>query len=210
MIMKTPNICICYGTCNGATEQTAHLIKNELARKGPISQIEILNIYGNSTPDWTKYDFLVLGSPTYYNGQLQDDWNYIISNTSPKELNNKPVALFGLGDQESFRYTFNDGIGLLAKWLLKDCLASLAGYWPARKSDSTEKVIGWPAFKSGSKIPEQLIAYHFEESAALTSYQGQPAFYGLALDRYSQNDLTTDRIALWCQQLINEWDLNTI
>ena len=121
--MKSPKICICYGTSNGATAKTAKMIKEEFFSKISNIQIDTFNLYESGPPDWKNYEFLVLGSPTYYNGQLQDDWSQTVLSTPPNELQNKKVALFGLGDQESYCFTFVDSLGHLAQWLLKECKA---------------------------------------------------------------------------------------
>ena len=208
--MKSPKICICYGTSNGATAKTAKMIKEEFFRKTSNIQIDTFDLYESGPPDWKNYEFLVLGSPTYYNGQLQDDWSQTVLSTPPNELQNKKVALFGLGDQESYCFTFVDSLGHLAQWLLKECKAKLAGYWPVQNCGTADNLICKQLDDSKFKIPFSLTSYCFEESAALTTYQNRPVFYGLALDQYSQNELTGARISFWCESLINDWNLNMI
>ena len=206
--MKSKKICICYGTSNGATAKAATMIKEKLSSETNNIQIDVFNLYESGSPDWKKYDFLVLGSPTYYNGQLQDDWSQTVLNTAPNELENKQVALFGLGDQESYCFTFVDSLGHLAHWLLKECQAKLAGYWPVQNYRKYEKLNCNHLDESEFIIPPHLTSYSFECSAALTTHQNQPAFYGLALDQYSQNEFTNARISCWCENLIIDWNLN--
>ena len=184
------------------------MIKEEFFSKISNIQIDTFNLYESGPPDWKNYEFLVLGSPTYYNGQLQDDWSQTVLSTPPNELQNKKVALFGLGDQESYCFTFVDSLGHLAQWLLKECKAKLAGYWPVQNCRIADNLICKQLDDSKFKIPISLTSYCFEESAALTTYQNRPVFYGLALDQYSQNDLTDARITFWCESLINDWNLN--
>ena len=207
--MKSLKICICYGTNCGATEKTAKLISEEFLRRTVDIEIDTFNLSEDGPPYWKNYNFLVLGSPTYYNGHLQDDWSDTVLTTPPNELQNKSVALFGLGDQESFSFTFVDGLGHLANWLLKECHANLTGYWPVQNCRSANRLTTEQASDSNFKTPHSLTNYNFEKSAALTTHCNQPVFYGLALDQYSQNELTVDRISCWCQSLIDDWGLNT-
>ena len=95
--MKFPKVCICYGTSNGSTAKTAKLIKDEFCCKTSKLAIDTFDLYENGSPNWKKYEFIVMGSPTYYNGQLQDDWSETVLTTTPSELQNKPVALLDLG-----------------------------------------------------------------------------------------------------------------
>ena len=206
--MNPRKICICFGSSNGATAKTAKIIRDEFSRKTNNIQIDIFNLYESGPPEWKNYDFLILGSPTYYNGQLQDDWSQTVLNTPPSELQNKQVALFGLGDQECYCFTFVDSLGHLAHWLIKECKAKLAGYWPVQNCRKAENLIRKQLDDSKFKIPIPLNSYSFENSAALTTHQNQQVFYGLALDQYSQNELTNARISCWCENLINDWNLN--
>lgn len=207
--MKSPKICICYGTSNGSTAKTAKLIKDEFCHRITNANIDTFDLYENGTPDWKNYEFIVMGSPTYYSGQLQDDWSEIVSTTTPSELLNKRVALFGLGDQETFCCTFVDGLGHLANWLLKECHAKLIGYWPVQNCRKDLSLISKKnSFDSKFKPQISLTNYCFEQSAALTTYNNNQVFYGLALDQYSQKELTAARISCWCQGLINDWKLH--
>ena len=70
--MKATKVCICYGTSNGTTAKTAKLIKDEFCRRTSNLDIDTIDLYENGPPNWKKYEFIVMGSPTYYNGQLQD------------------------------------------------------------------------------------------------------------------------------------------
>tara|TARA_B100001248_G_C27250135_1_gene393400 strand:- start:48 stop:692 length:645 start_codon:yes stop_codon:yes gene_type:complete len=206
--VKFPKVCICYGTSNGSTAKTAKLIKDEFCRRTSNLDIDTFDLYENGPPNWKNYEFIVMGSPTYYNGQLQDDWSETVLTTTPSELSNKQVALFGLGDQETFCCTFVDSLGHLANWLLKECHANLIGYWPVQNCRKDFSLANKNSFDSKFKTKKNLTNYCFEESAALTTYRNNQVFYGLALDQYSQKELTAARISCWCQGLINDWKLN--
>ena len=91
-------------------------------------------------------------------------------------LNQRTVAVFGLGDQENWGRYFVDAMGALARKALA-CGATMAGKWPT----------------SG---------YHFEQSQGLAEAD---YFYGLALDEDQQPELTAERISAWINQLSAEF-----
>ena len=91
-------------------------------------------------------------------------------------LQDKKIAIFGLGDQESYSDSFVDSIGIIYE-ALKDKNCQLVG------KVSTE-------------------GYNYDESRG--EVEGQ--FVGLPLDEDSQGNLTNERIKNWVQQLKSEFD----
>jgi flavodoxin II len=85
--------------------------------------------------------------------------------------------LFGLGDQIGYADWFQDALGMLHDEVI------------ARQS----KVIGYWTNDD----------YQFTASKALT--EDKSCFVGLSLDDENQYDLTDQRIADWCEQLIEEF-----
>ncbi|MDR2635719.1 MAG: flavodoxin domain-containing protein, partial [Campylobacteraceae bacterium] len=71
----------------------------------------LINIAKTTADELNRYDGLIIGTPTYYDGQLQDDWEEF--NKDALELKGKKVALFGIGNQTRHSTTFSDGIGIL-------------------------------------------------------------------------------------------------
>ena len=70
-----------------------------------------------------SYDALILGTSTWGDGELQDDWYDGIKVLKNANLSGKTIALFGCGDSESYSDTFCDGMGILFEDL-KDSYAS--------------------------------------------------------------------------------------
>jgi flavodoxin II len=124
-----------------------------------------------------EYDFLILGISTWDFGEIQEDWNEIWQDIGHVPFQGKHVALFGLGDQEGYGEWFLDAMGLLHDEL-KPAGAQFLGYWPTD-------------------------GYKFEASKALT--EDGKSFVGLALDEDSQYELSDERIACWCEQILTEY-----
>ena len=90
---------------------------------------------------------------------------------------NKPVALFGLGDQYGYTDTFLDAVGMLYEPLVA-AGAKVVGRWAGE-------------------------GYDFEASTAHVD----GAFVGLALDADNQSDMTAARVREWADQLKGELGL---
>lgn len=150
---------VIYGSAMGNTEGAA----NTIAEKLGIS--DVINI-ADATPDQVNsYDKLILGTSTWGSGDLQDDWDAF--DFSALKLHGKTVALFGMGDSESYSDSYCSGMGKLAA-KAKEAGANLVG------AVSTE-------------------GYSFESSEAVEGDH----FVGLALDNDNQEDQTDSRIDAW-------------
>ncbi|MCK4303458.1 MAG: flavodoxin [Candidatus Eisenbacteria sp.] len=130
-----------------------------------------------SAQDFEKYNVLILGSPTYGMGELQDDWDEFASHLEGIDFSGKNVAFFGLGDQESYPDTFQDAMGILY-----------------------EKVSCAGGVTVGAQRVE---GYDFSESKAVVGGN----FVGLPIDEENQSDLTEERIRTWTEQVRGEIDL---
>ncbi|HWV16069.1 MAG TPA: flavodoxin FldB [Cellvibrio sp.] len=143
------------------------------------SLVDIFNI--NETPIITAsfYDFIILGIPTWDYGELQEDWEDIWAEIDEVDFTGKKVALYGLGDQVGYPEWFLDAMGYLhSKVVARGAIP--CGYWPNQ-------------------------GYHYEASKALTADGSQ--FVGLALDEENEFGKSAERIALWCEQLRQEFDV---
>ncbi len=139
--------------------------------------VDIHNVKDVPLSRMNDYDLLILGISTWDFGEIQEDWSAIWEHIAGVSLKNKCVALFGLGDQEGYGEWFLDAMGLLHDELVPTG-ANFIGYWPNQ-------------------------GYEFEASKAL-SEDGQH-FVGLALDEDSQYELSDERIAAWCEQILIEY-----
>jgi len=162
---------IFYGSTTGNTKTVAKLIQGELKNGGIECEIQdIANC--ESGADLERYDFLVLGSSTWGDGDLQDDWVDFLAKAKNVNLNGKTVAIFGLGDQEGYSDAFISGIKEIYDFA-KDAGATLIGEW-----DSS--------------------AYDFDHSEAVIDGK----FLGLAIDEDNESDLTQARVQEWCSSIV--------
>ncbi|PQJ21901.1 flavodoxin [Tenacibaculum sp. SG-28] len=164
-----------YGSDTGMTEEVTHSIVDEW-KEMDIEVIEVTNV---SSSDFEKFDFIILGLSTWYDGDLQSDWESYFDEFKSISFSGKKVALFGLGDQYGYGEYFIDGVGILAKVVLENG-GTIIGKWPTAK-------------------------YDFTESKAELADEG--LFYGLALDEDNEPELTQERIEKWLLQIKKEAEL---
>jgi flavodoxin I len=166
-----------YGTDTGNTERTAKRIKELLEAKTGEGSVELLEIYKKKKDDMSKYDLLVLGMPTWYDGELQGDWEEFIPEMEQVDFAGKKVAFFGLGDQYGYASYFIDALQVFAEIVEKNN-GTLIGMWPVE-------------------------GYEHDFSKA----QRGDKFLGLALDVDNQDDLTEERVQKWVEQIYGEFGL---
>jgi flavodoxin I len=159
---------IFYGSSSGKTETIAARIQEKLGTdKADLKDV------GESTPeDLLGYEFLILGIPTWGIGRIQEDWEKLIPLLEGLDLSGKKVALFGLGDQESYPKTFADALGRMYEVLLKTG-CSFTGSWP-------------------------VAGYTYEGSTAVKGGR----FVGLVLDEENQPGKTNSRIDKWLKDIL--------
>ena len=158
-----------------STVKTAQIAKKILAEfdKG---QIESVTLEDAWEADFEKYDNLILGAATWFDGELPDAWDELIPKIKTINFKGKKAAIFGLGNQKGYPDNFVDSIGLLAD-VFEECGANIVGF------TSTE-------------------GYEFEKSAAVRNGK----FCGLAIDFENQNKLTDKRVKDWVENLKNEFN----
>lgn len=137
--MPSKKIGIFYGSSTGQTEMVAEKLHQLLGEE--IS--DLVNVDSASQQDLEKYPYLILGTPTWGVGEMQDDWEDFAEIVERANLEGKKTALFGLGNQDTYPDHFADGVGMLYH----------------RIKDKTNVVGKWP--KAG---------YHFNESEALMGH----------------------------------------
>ncbi|MFA6746164.1 MAG: flavodoxin [Bacteroides graminisolvens] len=164
-------VALFFGSTTGTCEEIAYKIAKQLN----LSKSDVYNVTDLSADKVAEYEVLLLGTSTWGDGELQDDWYDGIEVLKGVDLADKTVALFGCGDSESYSDTFCDGIGLL----YKDLKASGCTF-------------------IGNKVPTD--SYEFASSLAVDN----GAFVGLAIDDLNQSDLTDARIEDWVNELKRE------
>ena len=158
---------IFYGSTTGTTESVARLIADKLG----IAPADVHEVTQLDTALVESYDALILGTSTWGDGELQDDWYDGLKVLQGAHLSGKIVALFGCGDSESYSDTFCDAMGLLYEGL-KDSGCTFVG-----------------------AVDDSGYTY----SASVAANDGK--FVGLALDDVNESDQTDDRVSAWAAQL---------
>lgn len=180
---NTTKIAIFFGSTTCYTEIVAEKIQAQLMthfeqqKELQLIDVQLFNIKETPLSEIEKYDILLFGISTWDFGEIQEDWLFQWEELSTLNLNNKTVSLFGLGDQLGYGEWFLDAMGLLFHTLQNNSI-TWCGFWPTT-------------------------GYEFSSHLPLTT-EGDH-FVGLALDEDSQYELTESRIALWCEQLLSEW-----
>lgn len=87
------NILLVYGSTTGNAESVAQQISQGLADQNPT----IKNVTDTKAEDLLAADWLILGSSTWDDGQLQPDFRDFVGDLNVN-LAGKKIAVFGLGD----------------------------------------------------------------------------------------------------------------
>jgi flavodoxin I len=156
------------------TKKTAQTAKRLIEAFGE-DAIEAINAETLTEDQFLSYDNLVLGVPTWFDGELPNYWDEFVPALEDLDLKGKKVAIYGAGDQKGYPENFVDGIGIMAG-LVESGNATLVGL------TSTE-------------------GYSFESSKAQRGDQ----FCGLALDFENQSSKNKERINRWVDQLKKEF-----
>ena len=143
-------------------------------------EVEVIEVHNLKPEDWDTDNLIILGIPTWYDGELQSDWEDYFEEFQQIDFTGKTVAVFGLGDQIGYSEYFVDGIGILAKVVLENG-GKIIGHWPTE-------------------------GYDYDESKGLLN---EDYFYGLALDEDNESDLTFQRVEKWVQQIKQSLNIAT-
>lgn len=156
------------GSDTGNTDEIA----DKIISKWKISELEVIDASNMTVEDYARFDIIILGLSTWYDGELQSDFEYFFNDFQTIDFSGKVVAMFGCGDQTGYPEYFVDGLGILG-----EVVVAKGGY-----------MIGqWP-----------IEGYEFDESKGLFDDQ---RFYGLALDFENQMDMNDERIDTWLAQI---------
>lgn len=152
-----------FSSTNGATKRAAEAVALCFGKKN----VKLHDIASTPAARISEYRNLIFGVPTMGDGELSDDWESWIDSIREKDVKEKTVALFGLGDQEGFPDTFVDALGIVAE-RFRECGAEIVGEWPTD-------------------------GYEYTESKA----EAHGMFVGLVLDEDNQSEKTSGRIISW-------------
>ncbi len=167
-----------YWPIKGNVESCATRIFNKFSNEG----IEMHCIDKISDIQFEKYDLFIVGGSTVGADVWEktadgNHWSDFFKKVEKAELKDRPVAIFGLGDQVLYPDHFVDGMKIIRDEF-EIAGAKLIGRWPTD-------------------------GYEFTAS---DSVEGDK-FLGLALDEDQQEELTDERINIWIKQISKEADV---
>ena len=151
------------------------IVAEKVARAFGEENVDKLDIETIDADTFLKYDNLVLGLSTWFDGELPQYWDEFLPSIENINLDNKKIGIFTLGDQKNYPQNFGDAIGIIAD-LMEDKNAHVFG------KTSTE-------------------GYTYERSLA----EKDGDFLGLIIDFENQKDLTDTRISAWVEGLKKEF-----
>ena len=152
----------------GSTTGTCEDIANRIAAK---NGADVKNATELSAATVAGYDMILLGSSTWGDGELQDDWYDACDVLKTLDLSGKTVALFCVGDSDAYSDTF---------------CGALAPLYEAVKN-------------TGAKIVGQVSTDGYSFSSSEGVVDGK--FLGLALDESNEASKTDARIDAWLASL---------
>lgn len=156
---------IFYASSTGNTEEVANKINERL------EDFELIDISRDGISKIKECKSLVIGTPTWGSGDLQDDWDNCFEEFKLIDFSDKTVALFGLGDQDTYGDEFVNAMGTLYKVV----------------ESNGANIVGFTSIEG----------YDFEDSTAVIDDN----FVGLVIDEDNQSDLTDSRIENWCNNI---------
>ena len=163
---------IFFGSDAGTTEEIAEKMQQEFGE----DNAEVFDVADADGSDMESFTNLIFGASTQGIGDMQGDFEEFMEEIEEADLSGKTVAIFGLGDADTYADTFVDAIGIIHELLDgKDC-----------------KIIG--------SVPTD--GYEYDESIA----EIDGVFVGLPIDEDNQDDLTDERIKNWVAQLKSEFN----
>ncbi len=171
---------IFFGTDTGNTRRLAKDISTWL---GPTLAAKPVNIRTASVTDLLQYDRLILGTPTYGEGELlglatgnaTESWAEFLPKLAGHDFTGKTIAIYGLGNQKGYPNDFVSAMFYLYD-SFSQCGAAIIG------QSTTE-------------------GYKFKRSQAIVDER----FVGLVLDQENQKELTSKRVDAWLKTLQMAW-----
>ncbi len=163
------------GVFYGSTTGTCEDLANRIAKKLGVSEADVHGADALTVDMVNDYDMLIIGSSTWGDGEMQDDWYDGVKTLKAAGLEGKRVALFGCGDSDSYGDTFCDAIG---------------GLYEELKDSGCVFV--------GNRVSTEDYAY----SSSTAVVDGR--FVGLALDEVNESDKTDSRMDAWVEDLKRE------
>jgi flavodoxin I len=165
-------VALIYSFNSTKTAKIAEKIIKDWADEKILIPVNAENIDENS---FMEYDQMILGVPTWFDGELPNYWDEFVPTIDDLDLKGKSFAIYGLGDQVNYAENFLDAVGIMAQ-----LLESRGG-----------KIVGNTSAEG----------YSFEKSKAFI----EGKCLGLGIDYENQHQLTDSRIKNWVKQLKEEF-----
>ena len=167
---------IFFGTETGTTRLIAKKLHKLL---GADIADKPVNVNRIQAQDFLSYDVLILGTPSYGDGDipgkeagcLESNWAEFLQEFGTPDLSGKTIAMFGLGAQERYSERFASSLMALYTFF-KNLCADMVGDWPSE-------------------------GYQFDHSASVRDGR----FVGLVIDQRTQSMFTDERLQLWVEQV---------
>lgn len=166
-----------FGTDTGNTETVAESMVESLKELTGQDIVDVYEIYQKKSEDMSAYNYLILGQPTWYDGELQGDWEEFLPELKNIDFTGKKVALFGLGDQYGYASYFCDALGIYADII----------------EDQGGEIVAFTSVEG----------YEHDYSKA----QREDQFVGLCLDVDNEDELTEERVDKWLQDVVKAFDM---
>ncbi len=158
---------IFYGSTGGSTMAIVEEIEFNLKNK----DYQVINVK-DGIKEISNFSNLILLTPTYGVGELQDDWNNQISELKKIDFTNKTIGIVGLGNQRAFGESFVSGMRILYDIIQE---------------------------KGGNIVsPTSILGYSYQDTQAIENNK----FIGLVLDETNQEDQTPERIQDWINDIL--------
>ena len=140
--MTHSKIGLFYGSDTGSTEHVTDLIVKKLGK----DLVETYDVYNAKASQFEPYNKLILGLSTWFDGDLQSDWEGFFEEFKQIDFTGKKVAIFGLGDQAGYGEYFIDGVGSLGQVVAENG-GEIIGVWSTEGYDYEASVAefeeGW-------------------------------------------------------------------
>ncbi len=105
------NITIVFGSTTGNTETAAEMIQSTLSGKG--ATVSLHNVSAAPADALASADLILLGSSTWGEGELQDDFIDFYDGMNKDQFADKEVAVFGCGDSAMFPHVFCEAVTMI-------------------------------------------------------------------------------------------------
>ena len=149
---------IFYGSTTGTTESVARLIAEKLG----VSPADVHDVSKLDAALAESYEALILGTSTWGDGELQDDWPGFLDKLGKEDLSGRRVALFGCGDAGIYSDSFCDAMAEIRDGLASTGCTFVGGFdaeeYPGCGSRLCQdgEAIGWAVDDSASDAENQM------------------------------------------------------